>query len=236
MSAACSARTMPLNSCTCCPRCARGRVGVLRREEGDRVVAPVVREALVLQRAVVDELVHRHQLDRRDAELLQVIDHGGVRDAAVRASELLRHGRVQLREALDVRLVDERRRIRRLRLAVARPVEERVDDDALHHVRGGVVVVARIRVAEVVAEQRLVPVDLAFDGLGVGVEQQLVRVEPLAALRVVVAVHAVAVALAGADRRQVRVPDVRIDIDQIDAGLLAAVAEETQLDAGRRLR
>ena len=41
---------------------------------------------------------------------------------------------------------------------------------------GGVVVVAGVGVAEVVAEQRLVPVDLAAGRLGVGVEQQLGRV------------------------------------------------------------
>ena len=40
-------------------------IGVLRGEETDGVVAPVVRQALVDQRAVVDELVHRHQFDAR---------------------------------------------------------------------------------------------------------------------------------------------------------------------------
>ncbi len=206
-------------------------VRVLRREERDRVVAPVVREPLVLQRAVVDELVHRHELDRRDAELLEVVDDRGVRDAAVGAAQLLGDAGVQHREPLDVGLVDERRRVRRLGLTVAGPVEERVDDDALHHVRRGVLVVARVGIAEVVAEERLVPVDLTLDGLGVGVQEQLVRVEALAALRVVLAVHAVAVALPGSDGRQVGVPDVRVDVDEVDAGLFAAVAEETQLDA-----
>ncbi len=47
----------------------------------------------------------------------------------------------------------------------------------------GVVVVARVRVAEVVAEQRLVPVDVAGGRLGVGVEQQLVRVAAQAVAR-----------------------------------------------------
>ena len=45
---------------------------------------------------------------------------------------------------------------------------------------GAVVVVARVLVAEVVREAGLVPVDLALDGLGVRVEQQLGRVAPLA--------------------------------------------------------
>ena len=38
---------------------------VVRREEPDRVVAPVVAQAAVDEVLVVDELVHRLQLDRR---------------------------------------------------------------------------------------------------------------------------------------------------------------------------
>ena len=124
----------------------------------------------------MDELVHRHQLDRGDAELLQVVDDRGVREPGVRAAQLLRDVGVQLGEALDVRLVDHGLVVGDRAAAVALPVEERVDHHAVGHVRRGVVVVARVLVAEVVGEERLVPVDLAVDGLGVGVEQQLVRV------------------------------------------------------------
>ena len=75
---------------------AGGAVGVLRGEEADGVVAPVVVQALVLQGAVVDELVHRHQLDRGDAELLQVRDDRRVRHAGVGAALFLGDLRVQL--------------------------------------------------------------------------------------------------------------------------------------------
>ena len=78
-------------------------------------------------------------------------------------------------QTLHVRLVDERRRVRRLRLPVARPVEERVDDDAQHRLAGGVLVVARVGVAEGVPEDRLAPLDLALDRLRVRVEEQLAR-------------------------------------------------------------
>ena len=62
---------------------------------------------------------------------------------------------------------------------VVAPVEVRVVHDGPGHVRGAVVVVARVLVAEVVREARPVPPDLALDGLGVRVEQQLGRVAPL---------------------------------------------------------
>src|SRR3712207_7381427 len=80
---------------------------------------------------------------------------------------LFRSG-VQLGEPLDVRLVDERLVVGDRQPPVTLPVEERVDDHALGHVRRGVLVVAAVLVAEVVAEQRLVPLDLAGGRLGVG--------------------------------------------------------------------
>ena len=48
---------------------AAGGVLVVRGEEADRVVAPVVAQPALDQMRVVDELVHRQQLDRGDAEL-----------------------------------------------------------------------------------------------------------------------------------------------------------------------
>ena len=56
-------------------------VAVVRGEEGDRVVAPVVAQAALDEVVVVDELVHRHQLDGRDAERGEVLDDGRVGDA-----------------------------------------------------------------------------------------------------------------------------------------------------------
>ncbi len=208
---------------------------VVRSEEPDRVVAPVVAQALLLQRRVLHELVHGHQLDGGHAELQQVLDDGRVRDAGVGAALLLRDIRMQRREPLHVRLVDHRLRIGRVGVPVARPVEERVDDDGVHHVRVGVVVVARVGVAEVVAEQRLVPVEPPGHRLGIGIEQDLVRIVPVPVLRVVRAVHPVAVPLSRLHLRQVRVPDERVDVLQLDARLSAVLGEQAQLDALGRL-
>ena len=164
-----------------------GGAGVLlvRREEAEGVVAPVVAQPLLGQRAVVHELVHRHQLDRRHAELGEVVGDRGVRQAGVRAAQLLGDLRVQLGEPLHVGLVDQALVVGDVEAAVALPVEERVDDDAVQHVRRRVVVVARVGVAEVVGVERRVPLDRAGGRLGVRVEQQLRRVEPQAVLGVV---------------------------------------------------
>ena len=122
------------------------------------------------------ELVHGHELNRGDADAAQMVDDRRVGDRGVRAADLLRDVGVRHRQALDVRLVDDRLGVRDARVAVACPVEERVDDDAEHRVRRRIEIVAGVVLAEVVREERLVPVDLTVDGLGVGVEQELVRV------------------------------------------------------------
>ena len=135
----------------------RLRVGVVGGQERDGVVAPVVREALLLQVVVGDELVHRHELHRGDAQVLQVLDHHRVRQARVGAAQLLGDAGVLDGEALDVRLVDHGLVVGDARVAVAAPVEERVDDHGLRHERRRVGVAALVRAAERVAEHRLVP-------------------------------------------------------------------------------
>ena len=247
MPAACSALTIVLNSCTCALRLGPDagrqlagrvavtghRVAVVRGEEGDRVVAPVVAQAALDEVVVVDELVDRHQLDGRDPEAGEVLDDGGVGDARVRAAHLLGHRRVELGEALHVGLVDDRVVHPVVRRAVVAPVEERVDDDGARHVRRAVGRVHLVRIVEVVGEAGRVPVDLAVDRLGVRVEQQLGRVAPQALVGLPGPVHPVAVALAGPDVGQVGVPAVAVDLGERDPDLgeVAVGPEQAQLDA-----
>jgi hypothetical protein len=172
--------------------------------------------------------VHGHQFDGGDAELLQVRDDGRVRHAGVRAALFLGDLRVQLGEALDVGLVDHRLVVGNPQVLVTVPVEERVNDHAHHHVAGRVLVVSGLRLAQVVREQRRIPVHLAVDGLGVRVQQELVGVEAVAGGRIIGAVDPVAVLLARLDLRDVAVPHVPVHFVQRDAGFLAVVGEEAQ--------
>ena len=160
-----------------------------------------------------------------------MLDDHRVCDGGVGAADLFGDVGVRLRQALDVRLVDDRVGVLVAGRAVDAPVEVRVDDDALGHARRRVVVVAAVGVAEVVAEQRLIPVERALDGLGVRVEQQLVGVASLARGGVVGAVHPVAVALAGLDVGDEGVPDEPVDLGQREPGLVAVGVEQAQLDA-----
>src|SRR3712207_7688127 len=83
------------------------------------------------------------------------------------------------------------------------------------------------------AEQRRVQGLVAIDRPGVGVQQQLGGVVPQPRAGVPAAVHAVAVALAGADAGQPAVPDLVGVLPQPEAVLGAVVVEEAQVDRVR---
>ena len=73
---------------------ARRRVERVRREVADRRVAPVVRQAAVVQEALVGDVVDRQQLDRGDAERLEVLERRLGGEPRVRAAQVLAHVRV----------------------------------------------------------------------------------------------------------------------------------------------
>ncbi len=173
-----------------------GGVLVVRSEEGDRVVAPVVGEALLEEVGVVHELVHREQLHRRHPQIREVLDGGGVGQAAVGAAQALGDAGVTGREPLDVDLIDDRLVQWAVGASVRRPVEERVVDDGLGTVRCAVVVVALVLGADLVGEGGGVGVEQALDGLGVRVEEELGGVGPAPGSGLPWAMDAEAVALA----------------------------------------
>src|SRR5690242_4219047 len=116
-----------------------------------------------------------------------------------------------LSEALRVHLVDDRVVPGGLRRLVVLPVEAWVDDDALRH-GVGVVLVVRLEIGvlewagHVSAHVRPLPLHRTLDRLRVRVYQKLVRVEAMPGSRVVRTVDAVPVALARPDPREVAVP------------------------------
>ena len=137
--------------------------------------------------------------------------------------------------ALDVRLVDHRLGPAAARRPVGAPGVRRVDDPALRHRPGAVAAVegeVGARAADPVAVERVVPAQLAGERPGVGVEQQLVRVEAVPGLGRVGAMGAQAVELAGAQVGEVAVPDLVGELRQRDAvGLAPALGvEQAELD------
>ena len=132
-------------------------VAVVRGEEADGVVTPVVAQPQVDEAVVVHELVHRHQLDRGHPEPGQVVDHRRGGDARVRAAQLLRDVRVAHGQPAHVRLVDHRVVVRGARRLVVAPVEVRVDHHRLRHERRRVGLRHPLRLRHVVVVDRRVP-------------------------------------------------------------------------------
>jgi hypothetical protein len=88
-----------------------GGVAVVRREEADRVVAPVVRQPPRDQERFGHVLVHGQQLDGGDAQVKQVPDGGLVAQAGVGPAQRRGNVRVAHGEALDADLVQDRVRV-----------------------------------------------------------------------------------------------------------------------------
>ncbi len=139
-------------------------------EETDAVVTPIIVQAPLEQVRVLDELVHRHQLDSRDPEVDQIANDGRMSQPCVSAAKFVGHVGVALSEALHVGLVDHGFVQGSARGLVALPVEGAARDNTTGHVRSRVHVVALLGVIEAVAKDSFVPLDFAFDRRSVGVE------------------------------------------------------------------
>ena len=136
-------------------------VALFRREIRQRVVTPVVRQLPFDQYPVVDEAVDRQQLDAGDAKALEMLDHGRRRQAAIRAAQVWRHVFAFLRQALDVRFIDDGVFPRYVGAHfAAAPIEALVDDDGLGHAAGVVAPVERevlARAAGAIGKMRVAP-------------------------------------------------------------------------------
>src|ERR1700730_1551224 len=139
-------------------------------------------------------------------------------------------------EAPDVDLVDDRLVPGGSQAAVVLPHEPGVDDHRLGHVAAAVRgVLDQVVVPQLVGEDRLFPVDVPGDGLGVRIQDQLGGVGAHAQGRLVGTVDPVAVELAGPDVGQVAVPAEGRLLGQIEPRLLATAVEEAELHPLRHL-
>ncbi len=212
-------------------RGARGGVGLVRGEEGDGGVAPVVDEAAGGVLRV--ELEDRHQLHGGDAQVAKVRDL--VHDAGEGPAARRGHARALVKgEPLHVHLVDHRVR----RVAAQRPVPlPVVEGEVGHHALHGLA-----RVVAAPGSGQAVVGGGDRQGASVGIDEQLLPVEPVAVSRIERTVDAPAVELAGADARDLRVPVVvgpvggRVEPEDLARpGVLGGV-EEAQVHGGRVAR
>ena len=94
--------------------------------------------------------------------------------------------------------------------AILSPSEGWVDYDAFRDTLSVVAIVTRevcSRITHCVAKHRIAPLNGPGDGLGIGIEKELGRIEAVAGLRFIGAVNPEAVELARSNLRQIDVPD-----------------------------
>ena len=156
-----------------------------------------------------------------------------MRHTGVGAAQLLGDVGVQLGEALDVDLVEDRVCHRPARSAVIAPVELRRHQHRARYVRRRVAVVGSIRVIGRMTVDRRVPVHLARNRAGIGVEQQLRGIAADARRRIPRAVDPKAVALARCNVRKIALPHKPIALIEAPPRLRTRVVEQAQLDSVR---
>ncbi|VTY32308.1 Uncharacterised protein [Xylophilus ampelinus] len=211
-------------------------VAGLGREEGDRAVAPVVRQAQLLQPLLVGAVLHRHQAQRGHAQALQVVEHGRLGQAGVGAAKGLGHVGMQAGHATHVQFIEHALTGRDARPARGRQAQRR-GDAGLERRRPAVARIGHVRLAGCMAEEEVFAAVHAHHLAGVGIEQQLRRVEAQSLAWRPRAVHPEAVDQPRSPGRQPAVPDAVGVRRQRQALLFLAThrVEEAQLHGrGRR--
>src|SRR3979409_1408725 len=106
----------------------------------------------------------------------------------------------------------------------------RVVDDGLENVGRAVLDVDGAWIGQVVGPARRIPVDVAFDGARIRIEEQLSWVAAHALVGRIWSVDPIAVALAWSDVRKVDVPGEGIDLLESNPAFFAGIVEEAQVD------
>jgi hypothetical protein len=216
---------------------ASGRIAVVRGEIADGVIAKIVRQTLADQAVLVHELMDWHQLDRGDAEALQVADDGWVGQPRIGAAQLGRYLRMAPRQAADVGLVDDRVGVSDLRGPVVSPVEEGAGHHRSHRVRRAIRCAGpQCGETELVSKHGIVIADRTVDRLGVGIQEQLVRVADLALDRIPRSMDPVAVVLPRGNTGQITMPDEPVHLTQANPALGSVVVEQAQVHCVGDLR
>ncbi len=202
-------------------------VRLMRREERDRRVAPVIDESR--RRVLGVELKHRQELDGGDpevAEIRNLLDEPGKR-----AARLLGHAGARMAgEPSDVHLVHDRVRGGPSQRRVALPVvRAAIHHHALHH-RAGVVAVFPCRLATVPRRH-----DHAAP---IGIEKDLARIESHPGSRIERPLHTISVQLSRTHAGHERVPvEVRavgrgVELDHVRGPWVIDTFEEQERDPG----
>ncbi len=154
----------------------RRGVFTVRRKKADAVVAPEIGQSTRLKKAIIQVLVHREKLHRRHADFLQVFRDAGVGQSRIGAAQGLGHIRMPHGEAAHVHLIDHRLPPRRPEQFIALPVKRVIHHYGLQGNRGVIPQIRPLFDADVLHVG--MPAVRPGNRLGIGIQQQLARIEP----------------------------------------------------------
>ena len=197
------------------------------RRIGHRIVAPGIGQPERRQMALVDPCRRRHQLQRVDTDILQMIDHPLRRQRRNRPAQRTLHARMAHRVAAHIHLVECARRLL-ARQDVLRAV---AGHDCLGHQR------RRIhRLVTIQPQPRRAHED-SVEPLGIGIDQQLHRIKEISLVRIIRSIGPQAVARAGAKAGNQAGPDmVLMHIQFEPVGFLVLLVENRHPDIGGAFR
>ena len=167
----------------------------------------------------VDMVMHGQQLNRRDAQRDQMPHRRFATQARIGASQFIGDVGMELGKPFDMQLVNHRFVQGPAGRRVVPPGKGGVDNRRQRSRRRVVALVegeVRLRIAHLVPEELVCPMGDAADLLGVGIENDLVRVKPMSFGRLVRTMESVTINLSRPAIRQIHVPDLIGLLRQID--------------------
>jgi len=186
------------------------QVRLLGSKEGKAFISPVIVNNITLFVPVAEKGVNRQQFDRGNAQPLKIVDNRPVRHAGKSAAFGIGNFRMQAGKSAGMGFVNHGIFKRTAQRFVAFPVVGVVNNHRLRHIGRAVQFGERqilVRTVPVVAENGLMPDELADQLPAIGINQQLVRIKTLALFRPVRAINAVAVDLPRLQSRHIDMPD-----------------------------
>src|SRR5919106_3070272 len=185
------------------------RIPRLGCEEADGVISPIVVQPLLHQASIVDETMHRHELDGGNAQPFQIVDDRRRGQSRVSSPEIGRYVLDPHGQALDVDLIDDGLVPGDTWRTIIAPGKGGVNNLASRHTWSAV---ARIKreilppATNTITEMGIAPAQLPYNRLSIGVQQQLIRIEAVPVLGVIRAIDPVAIEETWTPFRQVTVP------------------------------
>src|SRR6185312_13042807 len=140
------------------------------------------------------------------------------------SAQRLRDRRVTHGVTPNVKLIDRGLVRRSLGRDIALPIERGINNAAFRHKHGivaGVEGEIEARVSNTITTVKIVPFERAVERTRIGIDEELVRIEPMTRLRIIRTINAITVEKTWSNFRNITVPDIVLPVEHCDTMRLA---------------